>query len=156
MILPVVAALAAGGLAGCGDDGTDEEQITSAAQKFASDIRSENWKGVCDSFSKSAKGQVQAAAEAAQIADCPTFMQRAFSANAGVDNLADVKPEDVKVTKIVIKGNKATADVVPSNDPDPSTNFVKEDGKWKIAGDDPPPEDDKDETTPSTTGAGSG
>ncbi len=114
---------------------SDEEQITSAARQFAADIRENDWKGVCDSFSKKAQAQVATAAAAAGIPDCPTFIERAFSANAGFNNLADVKPDDVKVTKITIKGDTATAEVVPSNDQDPTTYFAYEGGKWKIDGD---------------------
>ncbi len=55
--LPVIAVVLAGALAGCGDK-SDEEQITSAARQFAADIRANDWKGVCDSFSKKAKAQV--------------------------------------------------------------------------------------------------
>ena len=42
---------------------------------------------------------------------------------------------DVKVTKLKITGDKATADVTPSADKDPTTYFVKEDGSWKIDAD---------------------
>ncbi len=63
-----------------------------------------------------------------------------------------MKPDDVKVTKITIKGDTATAEVVPSNDQDPTTYFAYEGGKWKIDGDPGPAKPAPKTTTASGSG----
>ena len=111
------------------------------ARGFAGDVHDKDWTGVCSAFSKKAHEQVQAAAAALKVQDCQAVVQTAFTQSAG-NRLETIDADTVKVTNIKVDGKKATADLSPSADRDPTTYFVKEGGKWKI---------DADPATPGNT-----
>ena len=109
-----------------------------------SDVKSKNWKGACEAFSKNARAQVAVLQNTIQAPDCATTLGTALTQPG--NQLGKINVDAIKVTNLKITGDKATADVTPSVDKDPTTYFVKEDGQWKIDADPAP--------TPTNVGSG--
>jgi hypothetical protein len=122
---------------GCGgDDKSDTEQIESLARDWAGNIHDKDWNSVCKDFSTNAHAQIRQVANELKVTSCLDVMQAAFGRP---DNpLQNVSAGSVKVTNIKIDGDKATADMTPSADRDPTTYFIKEKDAWKIDADPAP------------------
>jgi len=122
--------------AGCGGDDDKANDPAGVAKQFVSDVKSKDWKGACEAFSKAARAQVAVLQNTIQAPDCATTLGTALSQPG--NQLGKIDANSIKVTNLKITGDKATADVKPSVDKDPTTYFVKEDGQWKIDADPAP------------------
>jgi hypothetical protein len=122
---------------GCGgDDKSDSEQIEALARDWAGNIQKKNWNNVCKDFSLNAHSQIRQVANELKVTSCAEVMQAAFGRP---DNpLQNVTAGSVKVTNIKIADGKATGDMTPSADRDPTTYFIKEKDAWKIDADPAP------------------
>jgi hypothetical protein len=146
--LLAVAALAAASLAlaGCGSKGTDQQQITALTRGFLADAKSHDWKGVCGAMSTKARMQMTIVGAFLGAKGCEGTMKTALTLG-GDDQLKKVSPDQVRVTRLRITGDHATAKVLPALGDGSTTRFVREDGNWKL---------DADATGKPTTTATSG
>lgn len=142
LLLLVVAA----SLMGCGNS-SDRDEITKLSKQMYADAKDKDWEGVCDALSTKAKAEIAVAAAFFGGGGCPAVVAAAFALDDDPGNLGEIDPDKVKVTNIKISEDRATAQVTPSDDEDPTTRYVREDGEWKVDAD---PDDDGSSST--TTG----
>lgn len=118
-------------LAGCGEESSGDA-IIDVTRQLAADGVAEDWKGVCDALSARARAEFAAVGAELGGTDCADAIARVAAGDDSPEILvADGK--DVKVSNIEITGDRATADVRPSFNPDdPTVHYVREDGAWKL------------------------
>jgi hypothetical protein len=122
-------------LAACGGGrGSDADQIRDLAQGFVRDAKSKDWNGVCGALSAKAKAELSLAAVFFGGGDCAKTMETVFSFDGGA-SLAKIEPGQIHVTGLKITGDHAVGRMVPATDGDPTTRFVREDGRWKLDAD---------------------
>jgi hypothetical protein len=136
-----VSALAAASIiaalfAGCGGGDDKPNDPAGVAKQYVADVSNKDWKGACKAFSKAALAQVTILQNTIQAPDCATTLKTALTQPG--NTLKKVDAGSVTVTKLKVNGDKATADVSPSVDKNPTTYLVKEGGQWKIDADPAP------------------
>jgi hypothetical protein len=115
--------------AGCGGQDGDAEQITDLTQRVAADVRDRDWKAVCDALSAKAEAGVMAGAEFVGADDCAEAIGHLYALDDSPEELSG----DVKVSNVVVTGDRATADVTPTfAGEDPTLRYVREEGDWKV------------------------
>ena len=120
---------------GCGKD-SDVAQITDLSKQLASDARDKDWKGVCDALSAKARAQITIGGVFLGGGDCAEVVARLAALDDDPEGFGTTGGDDVKVSKVKVTGDRATADVTPTfDDEDPTTRFVREDGEWKVDAD---------------------
>lgn len=114
-------------LVGCGGS-SDEDDVRSAAENFASAFKDENWSEVCTLMTKQSKAQLEQAGELLQAdGGCEDVWKKAANR---IPEEAKRQLDDFEIDTVEVTGDTATVSSTTAKD-DPA-QLRKEDGEWKV------------------------
>lgn len=125
-LLASTAVVLALSLVACGG-GSDEDDVRSAAENFASAFKDENWGEVCALMTKQSKAQLEQAGELLQANGCEAVWKKAAKR---IPEEAKQQLDNFAVDTIKVNGNTAT--VASTSAQDSPAQLRKEDGEWKV------------------------
>jgi hypothetical protein len=126
-VLASAAVVLALSLAACGGGGSDEDEVRSAAENFASAFKDENWSEVCALMTKQSKAQLEEAGKLLQADGCEAVWKKAANR---IPEEAKQQLDNFAVDTIKVNGNTAT--VTSTSAQDSPAQLRKEDGAWKV------------------------
>lgn len=114
-------------LTACGGS-SDEDDVRSAAENFASAFTDENWSEVCGLMTKGSKAQLEGAGEVLQVkGGCEDVWKKVANR---VPKSAKQQLENLEIDTVKVSGNKAT--VTTTSSKGEPAQLRKEDGEWKF------------------------
>ena len=125
----LVAALLA--LAACGSE-SPEDAVRETATQYSTALAHDDPDKACELTSSEAKRELAAAGAGIAGGDCPAVMRMVLKALSDSDRR---KLRDFSVTKVAIKGDRATAEADNGDNDVTRLGLVKNGGRWLIAAD---------------------